>query len=298
MKKRISTYSETSAILERYGLAAKKGLGQNFIIEPNIISRIVAAAEIDEHDLVLEVGPGLGALTQGLAENAGRAVALELDDTLIEPLRNDILKDYDNVVIYHTDVMRADIPSIVKEEIAHIAEPRDGFIVAANLPYYITTPIMMLFLESELPWRRLVFMMQKEVADRLNAKPSSKAYGALTVAVNYRAAVTKSFIVPPTVFYPRPGVDSAVVVLERLPKPPVELLSEKVFFNVVRAAFGQRRKTLLNALSAGLNIEKTAVTEILQQSGIEANRRGETLSAEEFAIIADNVYRFLNNSEK
>lgn len=282
---KIATYTGTKHLLDKYNLRAKKGLGQNFLIEPGIIDKIVHVANIDKKDIVLEVGPGLGSLTQGLLEQAGEVISLEIDPALIPVLTTEFA-NCENFNLIHQDVMKANLQEILAKVQAK-GDYNEEFTVVANLPYYITTPIMMLFLEGDLPWKRMVFMMQKEVAERLCAKAGTKDYGAITLAINYRSNVKKAFNVPPKVFIPRPNVDSAVVVLERLPEPRVQVNDEKLLFRVIKAGFSQRRKTLLNSMSATMQIEKAEIEKILEKANIDSGRRGETLTLEEFAAIAN-----------
>lgn len=264
-------------LLNAHGIRIKKRLGQNFLVDRNILQKIVAAAELEADDTVLEVGPGLGALTQALAERAGRVVAVEIDEQLI-PVLHKTLAAYPNVTIVHADALRLDLGSLVPGA----AKVK----VVANLPYYITSPLLMHFLEADLPLERLVVMVQAEVAERLQAAPGSKAYGALTVAVQYRAEVTRVAKVPRTVFLPQPGVDSAILCL-RLRPYPVRPKDEGLFFAVVRAAFAQRRKTLRNALAPLAGERGVAVEEVLGKANVDPAVRGETLSIEAFIAVAD-----------
>lgn len=264
-------------LLNAHGIRIKKRLGQNFLVDRNILQKIVAAAELEADDTVLEVGPGLGALTQALAERAGRVVAVEIDEQLI-PVLHKTLAAYPNVTIVHADALRLDLGSLVPGA----AKVK----VVANLPYYITSPLLMHFLEADLPLERLVVMVQAEVAERLQAAPGSKAYGALTVAVQYRGEVTRVAKVPRTVFLPQPGVDSAILCL-RLRPYPVRPKDEGLFFAVVRAAFAQRRKTLRNALAPLAGERGVAVEEVLGKANVDPAVRGETLSIEAFIAVAD-----------
>lgn len=283
--KRIATPSVTRGLMQDFGVAAKKSLGQNFIIEPQIINRIVETAACDKQDLVLEIGPGLGSLTQALAEAAGEVVAVEIDQTLLPPLAAQFAA-YPNVALIHADALQADIAELLAP---YAGQPglRPGFMVVANLPYYITTPLILRILTDNAPWRRLVFMVQKELAARLQAAPGGKDYGALSLAVQYRAQAKLAFTVPAAVFLPRPKVDSAVVVLDRLPAPPVQVQDEAALFAVIRAGFNQRRKTLANALGNVLGLEKALVAAALDQAGIDGGRRAETLTLAEFAALSN-----------
>lgn len=291
MGKRISTSGETKRLINKHKFRIKKSLGQNFIIEPKIIDGIVCAAAVDEKDVVVEIGPGMGSLTQGLAENAGQVLAVELDKSLI-PILRESFAEYKNVNIVQGDALKVDYNSLLKP-LYEKGDYREGFVVVANLPYYITTPITMNLLEGNYPWRRLVLMVQKEVADRMRAKPGTKDYGALSIGVQYRAAAAVAMRIPPTVFIPRPAVDSAIIVLDRLEKPAVEVKDEKLLFCLVAAAFGQRRKTLNNSLSGGLRLEKAVVAEALAKAEIAPDRRGETLSLAEFGRLADALAELL-----
>ncbi|MGI5823940.1 MAG: 16S rRNA (adenine(1518)-N(6)/adenine(1519)-N(6))-dimethyltransferase RsmA [Bacillota bacterium] len=285
MKRIIATSGETKRLINQHKFRIKKSLGQNFIIEPRIIDGIVEAAGLTARDIAVEIGPGMGSLTQGLAAAAGQVLAVELDKTLI-PILRDSFADYDNVSIVHGDALKVNYNELLAPLLTK-GDYDEGFVVVANLPYYITTPITMNLLEGGYPWRRLVLMVQKEVANRMKAQPGTKDYGALSVGVQYRAAAKIAMHIPPTVFIPRPAVDSAIIVLDRLPQPAVKVRDEKLFFRLVAAAFGQRRKTLGNSVSGGLHLEKTQVSAALAKAEIAAERRGETLSLEEFARLAD-----------
>ena len=289
LKKIIATAGETKRLINRYKFQIKKKLGQNFIIEPRIIERIIESANIDKEDIVVEIGPGMGSLTQGLAENAGYVIAIELDQNLI-PILEDSFGKYENVNIIHGDALKVDYNKLLNE-IPNQNNYKEGFVVVANLPYYITTPITMNLLEGNYPWRKLVLMVQKEVAERMKAVPGTKDYGALSIGVQYRATAHIAMNIPPTVFIPRPAVDSAIVVLDRLPKPSVEVKDENLFFRLVKAAFGQRRKTLLNSVSSGLHIDKSILLTALKNAEIDEKRRGETLSLEEFGRLADEIFK-------
>ncbi len=272
-------------VVNRYGFTFSKSLGQNFLIDQNIVQNIIRGAEVTSEDFVLEVGPGIGTLTEALAEVAKQVVAVEIDKTLI-PVLAETLGPYENTHIIHGDILKIDIKAIIEEQFGG-HKPK----VIANLPYYITTPIIMKFLEERMPVTDLVVMIQKEVAERIYASPSTKAYGALSIAVQYYADPQMLMIVPKTVFFPAPNVDSAVLRLKILKEPRFPVKDERLFFRVVRAAFSQRRKTLLNTLSSGLSMDKAAVTEILLSVNIDPIRRGETLSIEEFAKLSDAVYQ-------
>lgn len=285
MVKTIATAGETKKLINKHNFKIKKKLGQNFIIDPNIIVGIAERAEITPNDIVVEIGPGMGSLTQQLAEQAGQVLAIELDQTLI-PILQENFKDTENLTIVHGDALKVDYNELLAP-LRQRGEYREGFVVVANLPYYITTPITMNLLEGGYPWRRLVLMVQKEVANRMKAAPGTKDYGALSIGVQYRATARVVMNIPPTVFIPRPAVDSAIIVLDRLAEPAVSVADERLFFRLVKAAFGQRRKTLSNSLAGGLHLEKQLINAALEQAGITPERRGETLSLQEFAALAD-----------
>lgn len=272
----IASPQVTNHILHRFKLRADKKLGQNFLIDENIVRNIVAAAELSDKDTVLEVGPGIGTLTQGLAESGASVVAVELDKRLL-PVLDTTLEGYDNVRIVNGDILQVDIMQTVGV---------DEFKVCANLPYYITTPIIFALLEKRLPMERLVAMVQKEVAERMAAKPGGKDYGALSVAIQYYTEPEIAFIVPPSSFIPAPSVDSAVIVCKRREKPPVEVCDEALFFRVVKAAFSLRRKMLNNSLK-NMGIKGEQVAKWLELAGVDGKRRAETLSLEEFAALAN-----------
>ncbi|MCI8335548.1 MAG: 16S rRNA (adenine(1518)-N(6)/adenine(1519)-N(6))-dimethyltransferase RsmA [Peptococcaceae bacterium] len=278
---------KTKQLLTANDFRAKKKWGQNFLLEPKFVGRIIDAADLNKEQVVLEIGPGLGALTKQLAERAKQVVAVEIDGELVALLK-DILAPYDNVQVCHGDAMKVDLEQLVQEAAGDEGASPVPFSVVANLPYYITTPIVMRLLEQNWHWQKMVLMVQKEVAERMVASPGGKDYGALSLGVQYRAEASIVTIVPPTVFYPRPQVDSAVVLLENRLEPPVDVLSEKVLFSVIKGAFAQRRKTLLNALSnSGVAKNKEQVLQVLAACGIAPERRGETLSLAEFAAIAN-----------
>lgn len=273
----IASPQVTQHILNRFKLRADKKLGQNFLIDENVVRQIVAAAELSESDTVLEVGPGIGTLTQGLAESKARVVAVELDTRLL-PVLATTLNGYDNVRVVHGDILKVNI----MEEVG-----APSFKVCANLPYYITTPIIFALLERRLPMERLVAMVQKEVAERMAAQPGGKDYGALSVAIQYYTEPEIAFIVPPTSFIPAPAVDSAVIVCKRREKPPVEVCDEALFFRVVKAAFSLRRKMLSNSLK-NMGIKAEQVAKWLELAGVDGKRRAETLSLEDFAKLTNS----------
>lgn len=266
----------TKYILQRFGLHMSKRLGQNFLIDAGIVQGIVDAADIQPGDKVLEIGPGIGTLTQALCEAKADVTCVELDKRLPEILSH-TLESYDNVRIIQGDILKVNIVEIMGS---------GPFKVVANLPYYITTPIIMALLEKHLPITDIVVMVQKEVAQRMAANPGSKTYGALSVAVQYYTIPKIALYVPPRSFMPPPEVDSVVVNCKVRPQPAVDLIDEKMFFRVVKAAFGQRRKTLNNALKS-MGVDKNTIADILTRAGIEPSRRGETLTMEEFAAISN-----------
>lgn len=272
----IANKKVTRYILQRFGIHMSKRLGQNFLIDANIVQGIVDAANVQENDRVLEIGPGIGTLTQALAETGAEVTCVELDKRLPEVLAH-TLDTYDNVRVIQGDILKVNIPEIMGDK---------PFKVVANLPYYITTPIIMALLEKHLPITDIVVMVQKEVAERMAAQPGGKTYGALSVAVQYYTVPEIALYVPPRSFMPPPEVDSVVVNCKVRQIPAVELIDEKMFFRVVKAAFGQRRKTLNNALKS-MGVDKNIIADVLDKAGIEATRRGETLTMEEFGAIAN-----------
>jgi 16S rRNA (adenine1518-N6/adenine1519-N6)-dimethyltransferase len=273
---KIAKKEVTLHILKAFGIHMSKRLGQNFLINEQVVDRIVEAAGINCGDAVLEIGPGIGTLTQGLAEAGADVTAVELDRKLIGVLEK-TLAGYDNVRVLHGDILQVNLDREM---------PVIPYKVVANLPYYITTPIIMSLLEKKLPITRMVTMIQKEVAERMVAVPGGKEYGALSVAVQYYTCPEIMFIVPPGAFMPAPAVESAVIRCKVREQPPVELADEKLFFRVVKAAFAQRRKTLTNALKAA-GIAGDKIKGLLEAAGIDGGRRGETLSLAEFAAIAN-----------
>ncbi|HIU57471.1 MAG TPA: 16S rRNA (adenine(1518)-N(6)/adenine(1519)-N(6))-dimethyltransferase RsmA [Candidatus Ornithomonoglobus merdipullorum] len=268
-------------IAAKYGFTFKKGLGQNFLTSKEILERIAESAEIEYG--AIEIGPGFGVLTDELAERAEKVVALEIDERLI-PVLKDTMSDHDNIKVINADVMKTDMAKLIEEEFGE--KPVS---IAANLPYYITTPIITMLLESRLPVKNIVVMVQKEVAERISAAPGSKDYGALTVMCRYFTRPELVCVVPASLFVPQPKVDSAVLRLRVLDKPSVEVSDEKLFFRTVKAAFSQRRKTLLNCLAANFPHGKAALTDILESLGIDPRRRGETLSIAEFAELSEKL---------
>ena len=263
-------------ICKRFNIKMSKKLGQNFLIKRGIVDEIVHAAELTPGEPVLEVGPGIGTLTQGLAQSGADVTAIELDRRLLEVL-DTTLASYDNVRIIHGDVLKLDVPSIMNHK---------PFKVVANLPYYITTPIIMSLLESKLPIERLVVMVQKEVALRMVAKPGTKDYGALSVAVQYYTEPDIVLDVPPKSFLPAPAVTSSVIRCVLRDKPPVDVIDEKLFFRVVKAGFAQRRKTFANTMKT-TGLSKDRIEELLAKANIDGQRRGETFTLQEFADVAN-----------
>jgi|HigsolmetaGSP12D_1036236.scaffolds.fasta_scaffold00217_7 16S rRNA (adenine1518-N6/adenine1519-N6)-dimethyltransferase len=279
----IGTPGRTRDILRRHGFTVRKSLGQNFLTDGNILGKIVDAADLDKTKGVLEIGPGLGALTERLAEAAGRVAAIEIDGRLL-PILREALAPYPNVELVHADVLKTDLHGLWERVFAGCSEVS----VAANLPYYITTPILMKLLEERLPFRHIVVMVQKEVAERLAASPGGKDYGSLSVAVQYYCEPEFVCAVPAGVFIPAPQVDSAVIRLTRRADPPVRVTDERRLFRVVHAAFAQRRKTLANNLSALAGRDrKGELEDLLRRIGIDPGRRGETLSLAEFAALSE-----------
>ena len=263
-------------ICKRFDIKMSKKLGQNFLIKRGIVDEIVKAADLQEGEPVLEIGPGIGTLTQGLAQSGANVTAIELDSRLLEVL-DTTLAQYSNVTIVHGDVLKLDVPSIMNNE---------PFKVVANLPYYITTPIIMSLLESRLPIERLVVMVQKEVALRMVAKPGTKDYGALSVAVQYYTKPDIVLDVPPKSFLPAPAVTSSVIRCVLRDKPPVDVIDEKLFFRVVKAGFAQRRKTFANTMKT-TGLSKDRIEELLAKANIDGQRRGETFTLQEFADVAN-----------
>ena len=282
---RIADYSVTKAVLERHGFTFKKSFGQNFLTDTNILQKIVDTAEINKNVNVIEIGPGIGALTEFLAENASEVMAFEIDERLV-PILEDTLRDHDNVKVINEDVLKADLQTRVKE-FENLDLPIK---VVANLPYYITTPILMHLIESKIPFSEFVVMMQKEVADRISAEPNTKAYGSLSIAVQYYMTAKVAFVVPRTVFVPAPNVDSAILKMTRRKQPLVEVKDEDFFFRVSKASFLHRRKTLWNNLTShfGKSEEvKNKLDQALENAAIKPSIRGEALSISDFARLSD-----------
>ncbi len=273
----------TIAVLQKYNFNFQKRFGQNFLIDTNVLDKIISSAEITKEDCVLEIGPGIGTMTQYLAESAREVVAVEIDKNLI-PILQDTLSSYDNVTIINDDILKVDIAKLVQEK-------NDGkpIKVVANLPYYITTPIIMGLFESHVPLKSITIMVQKEVADRMQVGPGTKDYGALSLAVQFYAKPQIVANVPPNCFIPRPNVGSAVIRLTRHEQPPVQVKSETFMFELIRASFNQRRKTLVNGLTnaPNLNLTKEQVLEALEKMGLSAQIRGEALTLQQFGQLSD-----------
>ncbi|WP_281883862.1 16S rRNA (adenine(1518)-N(6)/adenine(1519)-N(6))-dimethyltransferase RsmA [Paenibacillus sp. YYML68] len=286
----IASPKRTKELLQRHDLTLKKSLGQNFLIDPNILNKIVGAADLDPSKGAFEIGPGIGALTQQLAKRAAKVVAVEIDQRLL-PLLEETLAPYPHAQVVHGDVLDVDLHALFREHFNGLEKVS----VVANLPYYVTTPILMKLLEERLPLENIVVMIQKEVAERMAAKPGGKEYGSLSIAVQYYCVPEVVTIVPHTVFIPQPNVDSAVIKLAVRERPPVEVDDEAFFFEVIQASFVQRRKTLYNNLSAKYFTKETKpeLEQLLHGIGIEPSRRGETLSMEEYAKLAAALAAYL-----
>ena len=273
----------TIEVLQKYNFNFQKKFGQNFLIDTSVLDRIISAAEITKDDCVLEIGPGIGTMTQYLAERAGEVVAVEIDKNLI-PILEDTLSAYDNVTVINDDILKVDVNKIVEEK--NGGRPIK---VVANLPYYITTPIIMGLFENHVPLKSITIMVQKEVADRMQVGPGTKDYGALSLAVQYYASPKIVANVPPNCFIPRPNVGSAVIRLTRYEEPPVQVDDEKKMFAIIRASFNQRRKTLVNGLGNApeLHISKERVAEVLEEMKLSPTIRGEALTLEQFATLSN-----------
>jgi len=272
----------TIEILQKYNFNFQKKFGQNFLIDEHVLDKIIRAAEITKDDYVLEIGPGIGTMTQYLACAAREVTAVEIDRALI-PILEDTLKEYDNVSIINEDILKVDIAALAKEK--NGGRPIK---VVANLPYYITTPIIMGLFESHVPLESITVMVQKEVADRMQVGPGTKDYGALSLAVQFYAKPKVVLNVPASCFMPRPNVDSAVIRLERFKTPPVDVKNEHLMFKIIRASFNQRRKTMLNSVgNSGIGITKEALTNALETMGLPLTIRGEALTLEQFAQLSN-----------
>ena len=283
MNQKLSDPKKTIEVIQKYQFAFQKRFGQNFLIDAHVLEKIVSAAGITKDDCVLEIGPGIGTMTQYLAESAGQVIAVEIDTNLL-PILADTLKDYSNVKVINQDILKVDIYELVKEY--NNGRPIK---VVANLPYYITTPIIMGLFESNVPIDNITVMVQKEVADRMQVGPGSKDYGALSLAVQYYASPYIVANVPPNCFIPRPNVGSAVIRLTRYQEPPVQVKDPKLMFKLIRASFNQRRKTLQNGLnnSPEISFSKEEITKAIESLGVSPSVRGEALSLEQFAQLAN-----------
>ena len=280
---RLSSHRATKDIVDKHGFKFSKSLGQNFLIDDNVIDKIIDGARVKEGDKVIEVGPGIGTLTREMAKRAEKVVAVEIDKNLI-PILKETLADFDNTEVVNEDILKVDINKLVDEKLS------GGPVkLIANLPYYITTPIVMKFLEEDIPVTDIVVMVQKEVADRMNAVPSTKDYGALSVAVQYYCDTEIVAKAPRHMFIPQPKVDSTVIGLHIREEKKYKADNEQLFFKTVKAAFGQRRKTLLNSLSSMGVLDKAKIKEVLAEDGIDEKRRGETLSIEEFVHLSNII---------
>lgn len=277
-------YEETKFLMKKYNLTANKKLGQNFLVDSEAINSIVASANLTKKDMVIEIGPGLGTLTSMLIEKAGKVIAIELDDRMIKILGDRFLL-YDNFELINEDVLKVDLSSLIEKN-----SEFENIKVVANLPYYITTPIIMKLLENRLKIESITIMIQKEVAERIVATPGSKLSGAITYSVHYYAEPEKIALVPNTSFIPSPEVNSEVIKLNIRKSPPVKIDNEKLFFNVIKASFMQRRKTLSNGLvNGGIVKNKAKAIEILKNMGLEENVRGEELTLEQFANLSNKI---------
>ena len=281
----------TIEVLQKYHFVFQKRFGQNFLIDEHVLEKIIDSSGITKDDFILEIGPGIGTMTQYLAENAGHVVAVEIDRNLI-PILKETLADYDNVTVINEDILRVDIKALAEEY--NGGKPIK---VVANLPYYITTPIIMGLFEKNVPVDSITVMVQKEVADRMQVGPGTKDYGALSLAVQYYAKPEIVANVPPNCFMPRPKVGSAVIKLTRYEKPPVEVHDERLMFRLIRASFNQRRKTLVNGIknSGDFSLGKEEIEKIFEKCGLPLNIRGEALTLEQFAMLANCIYEEKNN---
>lgn len=282
--KKIATPKRTTEILKKNGFSFKKSLGQNFLIDVNILENIIHQAGIDASAAAIEIGPGIGALTEQLAIHADKVIAYEIDQRLI-PILEDTLKDYDNIQLINQDILKANVGEMIRDQ----SSPDQPVHVVANLPYYITTPILMKLLREKLPVTSFTVMLQKEVAERMAAVPNSKSYGSLTIAVQYYTKAEVIMNVPKSVFMPQPNVDSSVLKLTKRDKAPVKVSDEDYFFEIVQACFGQRRKTLRNNLVRFFKEthDKEKISAMLDHIGIDGTRRGESLDMNEFAMLAN-----------
>lgn len=285
MNEKLSDPKKTIEVIQKYQFAFQKRFGQNFLIDAHVLEKIVSAAGITKDDCVLEIGPGIGTMTQYLAESAGQVIAVEIDTNLL-PILADTLKDYSNVKVINQDILKVDINELVKEY--NNGRPIK---VVANLPYYITTPIIMGLFESNVPIDNITVMVQKEVADRMQVGPGTKEYGALSLAVQYYAKPEIVAIVPPNCFMPRPNVGSAVIRLTRHKEVPVQVNDEKLMFKIIRASFNQRRKTLANGLNNApdIHLSKEVIQESIEELGVPVTIRGEALTLQQFAQLSNII---------
>ena len=283
--KNLSDINVIKSVMARHGVTFNKGLGQNFLVDPAVCPAMAEAAGLDENTCAIEIGPGVGVLTAELAKRAGKVLSFEVDDRLL-PVLDETLAEFDNVEIINQDVMKADLKGIIEEKCKGM-----DIAVCANLPYYITSPIIMLLLESRLPLKSITVMVQKEAADRLCAQVGSRDGGAVTVAVSYYAESEKLFFVPRDSFLPPPKVNSEVIQLTVRKNPPVEVKNEANFFKLVKAAFSQRRKTAENSISSGTGIKKDIIAEALLQAGLEKTVRAEKMTMEDFAKLSDILFQ-------
>ncbi|WP_148556975.1 16S rRNA (adenine(1518)-N(6)/adenine(1519)-N(6))-dimethyltransferase RsmA [Terrisporobacter glycolicus] len=288
---RLSSHKATKEVVQKHNFKFSKSLGQNFLIDTNVIDRIIEGARVKEGDYVIEVGPGIGTLTKEMGKTAQKVVAIEIDKTLI-PILEETLSDFPNIEVINKDILKVDVQELVKEKL------NGGPVkLIANLPYYITTPIVMKFLEEDIPVTDIVVMVQKEVADRMNAKANTKDYGALSVAVQYYCDTEIVAKAPRHMFMPQPNVDSTVIGLHVREEQIYHVDNKDVFFKTVKASFGQRRKTLLNSLGGLGFLTKDQIREALQEANIDEKRRGETLSIEEFAALSNAANRIHNENK-
>ena len=288
---RLSSHKAKKEVVQKHNFKFSKALGQNFLIDTNVIDRILEGARVQEGDYVIEVGPGIGTLTKEMGRTAEKVVAIEIDKTLI-PILEETLADFPNIEVINQDILKVDVQELVKEKL------NGGPVkLIANLPYYITTPIVMKFLEEDIPVTDIVVMVQKEVADRMNAQPNSKDYGALSVAVQYYCDTEIVAKAPRHMFMPQPNVDSTVIGLHVREEKKYNVDNEDIFFKTVKASFGQRRKTLLNSLGGLGFLSKDQIKIALQEANLDEKRRGETLSIEEFASLSNAVNRIHNESK-
>ncbi len=285
-----TSLQDTKFILNKYKITANKRLGQNFLIDDKVIQDIVEASNIEKNDLVIEIGPGLGTLTSKLLERAGKVIAVELDKKMIAILQ-DRFRLYNNFNLINEDILKVDLNKLIKENISNLNSVK----IVANLPYYITTPIIMKLLEDRLNIESITVMVQKEVADRITARPGDKLSGAITYSVDYYSKAEKIVFVDKKCFIPAPEVDSEVIKFSIREKPKVEVLDEQIFFNIIKASFMQRRKTLVNGImNSGILNDKQKITKILEEIGLEANIRGEKLTLQEFADLANSIYKTIS----